>query len=541
MAAHLRAAGRGPEAAGWAVRAADDAREALAFDRAARLCDEAIALLPAGDPRILALRIAGAEALSLAGWPIRGAHACLAAADDADPDTALQLRLRAADQLLRCGQEEGLALTREVLAAIGMRLPSTRVGTLTSLAAGGLRLRLSDLEFRPRRNEEISPALLRRVDMCAALANGLAGVDVLMAWDFQTRQTLLALSAGEPSRVSRALAMQSIFATFLGAGNRPHIARMLEVATRLAREQGDEHATGLVLFAEGMNRLWVGNFAAAVAPLDQAAERFRAHGHGIPWHLGLAELFAVISLTYVGRFEELQERHARALRELRARDERYAWVGLMLGRSNLVWLRADDPGGARAACEEGLANWSHRGYDGHRYWGLLARVQTDLYEGRGQAAADRIAADLPLLRRAGLLRVHLLRLEVLHLHCQARLLAAEERGKLEPVVGAEVERTLAEIQESGIGAMVAQAELTAAGLARLRSDPSAALARLEAAERSLEAASLHLHAAAARHHRGLLLGGEAGRRLVSEALAICRTEGIAAPLRWLRMIAPGFG
>jgi hypothetical protein len=60
----------------------------------------------------------------------------------------------------------------------------------------------------------------------------------------------------------------------------------------------------------------------------------------------------------------------------------------------------------------------------------------------------------------------------------------------------------------------------------------------EALARS-ERANLWLHAWAARHQLGLLLGGDEGAVLVAQAEQAMTTEGVRAPARMAGMLLPG--
>ncbi len=105
--------------------------------------------------------------------------------------------------------DEGQAILRGVLEQVGMSLPRTRFGGLVSLIAHRLRIRLRGLGYRERRAGEVPESLLEKIDVSWSVAAGLATKDPIIAPAFQSRNLLLALRAGEPLRLVRALAWEA--------------------------------------------------------------------------------------------------------------------------------------------------------------------------------------------------------------------------------------------------------------------------------------------------------------------------------------------
>ena len=72
----------------------------------------------------------------------------------ARPDDALELKRRAAEQLLLSGHiDDGKALLGEVLRAVGLSLPRSPRAALVSLVWERARLKLRGLGFRERKDE----------------------------------------------------------------------------------------------------------------------------------------------------------------------------------------------------------------------------------------------------------------------------------------------------------------------------------------------------------------------------------------------------
>ena len=157
LAVHWRAAGHAQRACEHLIVAAEQASRALAFNRAARLYAGALGLLSPSDvERRCELLEARGDALASSGEGALAAEEYERAADDATGGRALDLRRRAAEQLLRCGvAERGLAALRAVLAAVGMRVPETFLAAIVQLLFYRLLVRLRGLGFRARDEREI--------------------------------------------------------------------------------------------------------------------------------------------------------------------------------------------------------------------------------------------------------------------------------------------------------------------------------------------------------------------------------------------------
>ena len=83
------------------------------------------------------------------------------------------------------------------------------------------------------------------------------------------------------------------------------------------------------------------------------------------------------------------------------------------------------------------------------------------------------------------------------------------------------------------------ASILDAGVALATGHRARAEAALRAADASAAAANMAIHAAAARHELGLLVGGDEGTKLVRDAEEAMITRGIRAPARFAPMLVPG--
>ena len=321
LGVHLLGSGQPERAADYFARAADQAAEALAFDRAAGLYRRARELQPDASPAgtIHRLNARLGDALANAGRGAEAAAAYLAAVPDAPVADAIELQRRAAMQFLISGHiDEGLAALRTVLEAIGMALPVTPRRALFSLLVQRARLRLRGLGFRERDPSEIAPADLTRIDVCWSAGAGLSVVDTIRGADFQARGLLLSLAAGEPSRIARALAMEAAHAASAGGSNRKATARLLDRADELASRVEHPYALGMVALARGVSAYLEGRWTLAQQECDRAETIFRDRCTGVAWELDTAHAFALWGLSHQGAVAELSRRWPILLNRARA-------------------------------------------------------------------------------------------------------------------------------------------------------------------------------------------------------------------------------
>ena len=85
------------------------------------------------------------------------------------------------------------------------------------------------------------------------------------------------------------------------------------------------------------------------------------------------------------------------------------------------------------------------------------------------------------------------------------------------------------------------AQLLRAGVAASRGDRTGAVDLLASAVTGFDAADMRLFAATTRRRQGQLLGGDAGRDLMTRADSWMADQQIKNPRRMTTMHAPGFG
>jgi hypothetical protein len=558
LADHFREAGDAARAAAYAIRAGDEAAQALAFDRAAHLYRAALEL---GAPEARVLRVKLGDALGNAGRGAEAAAAYLAAVAGAaplppgpdgrpppmPPGEALELRRRAAENHLRSGYfDEGMAGLRDVLRAVGMRVPPTPAIALAQLLVKRAQLRARGLSFVERPASAVAPEVLRRIDVAWSAAIGLGMIDNVRGAYFQTQNLLLALDAGEPYRVARALALQVPFVAVPGRPTRRRALELLAEADALAHRTSHPHALALVRIASGTSLYLVGRFPEALAELDRADTQLRERCTGVAGERGTELSIGLWCRWLAGDLHEFCRRVPLVIREAEERGDNYLATNLRSYFTNAHWLVQDDPAEARRQAAQAIAGWSQAGFHLQHLHDLVARAQIALYEGDPAEAYRGLDESWSKLLSSLSLRMQTARIYAVHLRARTALAwAAALPGwgnvRRRRALLAEVERAA----EALDGERMAWAELLAAalrgGAAATRGELAAAVEEMNRAADGFRVHGMELFAATARRRAGQWLGGSHGAAQASAAERWMRAQGVVSPDRMTAMMAPGPG
>lgn len=535
LAVHYRGAGDEAKAATLAIEAGDRAAAALAFDNAAEFYEMA---LSHDAPRTPALIAKLADALANGGRGADAAAHYVEAAGGVDAAAALELRRKAMECLLRAGHfDDGLRLMRDVVGAVGLSLPETPKRAVAGIIFGKLRLLARGLTAAEHSPSAIPQEALTRIDVCWGLVTGMARIDHIRSAYFQPIHLRLALDAGEPYRVARALAAEACFSATQGEKRRRETERIVSRAERSARATGQPHAIGMSIMARAMESYYLGHFRDAVQQADEAESIFRERCAGVSWEISTSVNYALSSLTYLGELPQLAQRVPQRLREAEAHGDLYAALDPVC-RPGILWLAADDPDAARRNVRQVMSRWSLQGFHLQHYLEMLAENQVDLYTGDWKSAWRRADERRSQMASAFLPRVPFLKLEALHLVGRCALAAAICSGDESLIRRAESDAAAIE-REKTAWAMPFATSLRAA-VAAQRGNDVKALELLAQAARGFEKHEILLYAKAAEYRRGMLAGTATGRAIASNAETWLRARGVKNVPRFVDVLMPGF-
>jgi eukaryotic-like serine/threonine-protein kinase len=536
---HLLGAGEKDRATEYAERAAEQAAEKLAFDRAARLFRLTLENTAPSSPDARRLRARLGNVLEWAGRGPEAAQAYQEAAVGAPGLERAGLERAAAVELLASGRiDEGGAVLRRVLTAVDLEAPRSTLGAVVGLIFYGLLLRVRGLKFVERGPDDVQPQQRARIDALFAAAIGFDVVDVILGACMTARHLVEALRSGDRFQVLRATALHASFLASTGGKPRALEAGAVDLARRLAERE--ERPEGKALFdgSHGIALYLRGHWKEALALLDASHARVQTHDHSAGWQSN-AHVFGCWALNFLGEHAELARRHARLLADAERRGDMYTSVQLRDGSLAVIWLAGDNPDAARRHARESMELWPHTRYLLQHWHRMFGEAEIELYVGEGAQAYARVERDAKAVKKSLLLNVQHMRAQTMFIRgrCAIASIAAQPALKSRRLAEA---RTLARrLEKEGMGWTAPFAAILSAGAASVEGDVPAAAAHLRSSIERAEAAKMGGYARAARHQLGMLMGGDEGKALVVSAEESMAAQGVVVPHRFASTLAPG--
>jgi len=542
LSLHWRRAGDARRSADYAVRAAEEASAALAFDRAARLFRLALRLHPFDAVTSQRLRERRADALAFAGRKRAAALAYRDAAAHAGRESVARLRRRSGEEHLKAGHiDDGMEALRDALATCGIDPPRTPGRAALSIAWRILRLRLRGIGFRERSEAEIAPDSLELLDLCQEMGRYMAFADPAFGVWLNLRVLPVALDAGEPRRIALALASVTSFMSALDASNARAGERWWRVVRELAERIDQPYVHGVVALAGGLIDFHNARFAGTLAQTARAGEMFRAHGAETVWEIDFTRGYRFSAMLRMGQAGAMIREVSELLQDPARRDNIYGQHLLQHWPADMAWLYADDPERARTQAVTSVA-WfrANSRHNPFMDWlDVMLHAYIDLYCGEGAAGLARLKDAWAPLKAARIFSFPMALIDALDLRGRCALAAAAAGAADREALLRGVDRDAAAIRRQRWQWALPIADLLAGSAAAGRGDRARALASLERAASGFERTSMALHAAAARLRHGQILGGAAGDEICARANADMLAAGVVAPPRIAAMLAPG--
>jgi eukaryotic-like serine/threonine-protein kinase len=533
------AAGDVERAAHYLVAAAEAARAAFAFGRAAELFRRALEAPDLAADRRSWLLVQLAESLANDGRTAEAAECFLEAAALEQPDSDRQLDLlrRAAERFLMAGRlEQGLDTARAVLERAQMTMPASKARTVAGLVWNQIRMRGGALHWKDSR---ASSARCLDADICWSIGAGLGMVDALLGAYFSGRAARLALARGNALQICRGMAAATLGACLLGRRGRAE--RLMACAERAGAEDGTPLAHWyLGLGRTGVSFLLDNDFERAYQAAIELENDWYAAGQGPGWETDVAMHFSLASQQMLGDFRELSSRVALLAHNAKRTGDLFQEVTLRVRFAvrHLIEDRADD---ARADVLDALAAWlpGTDAFGNQRAWALWSRTRIAMYQGR---LDEDLSPEWDRMLRSLVGRVPVMQAEYLHsygTHLLARAYNEQRRGNhsVHAELCARTARVAERVSRLNFPAAPAVHRILCAGVAWARGSRDIIEQTRAALDQTIES-NLLVYAAFLKRRLGEAIGGDDGATLISQADALAMRSGWAVPERGAEIALP---
>jgi hypothetical protein len=447
--------------------------------------------------------------------------------------------------------DEGRVLLSEVLAVVGLRLPSSLRAGLARALLSRARLRVRGLSMQlPRTVQPIETS--RALDTLWTVVQGSAGSDPFAMVDMHARYLTRALDAGASLHAARGLGYEAYLASFDGTRSWPRAQALGARALELAEAAGDVEVLVFVLGIRACLMVNLGRFAESRKPLAHATDLMRTRCRGVAFELSCLEFYEQSAAYHLGELRELGARASELVEDAVRRGD--TWAATILGTSWAIpaWLLRDDIHEVRVRFEETQRRHKPQSdyawQDAHLMLGSQRLLR---YEGDPARGLRRACEEWPALQRSQLLRVQHARTFFHHDRGASALAVLRRPGRSTAAPGAARKafdareaRAIARNDARALrGADMSYARgcaaLLEAGLALHEGKREQGAELLRSAIGILDANQIGLYAAAARRCLGLLLGGDEGRALVQTGDAALRAQGAKNVEAMTEMLVPG--
>jgi hypothetical protein len=530
-------------AAHCAALAADRAATALAFDHSATLYRKSLDLgTPVGVDR-LAVLVKLADALASSGRGQEAAEVYQDAARLTADNQSIELRRRAAEQLLCTGNAAaGTMLVRAVCDEVGVTLPSSVGAALLSIVWGTVRTRRRGLDVTPRHPAPGSAADTLRLRVAHTAATGLAGYLPMHSASLAGKYLLDALAVGDPLHLVQALG----FNAYAHCQLQPRgswAAKLLARMEAVAEQDGRPELLGFTRLIAGTVAFYGNSFREARADLARARTILQ-RCHGVAWELDSANFHDQFSAHYCGDYADIARTTPSLIDEALRRGRVFAGVTLSGFGGAPAWLTPDDPDGYRRQIAEAKRFWLPSAVPQFPdYLLLMGEIMLSLYADQPASGFDRLEMQRSAYMRTMLLRrstTTQTRFAALSGYCAAAAIRASPHGTgSRDVWFAAARRSSITLRRLRTQISLALAEVLNAALALGVGDRDQAAERLRDSVKRLDAADLGMHAAAARRRLGQLLGGDEGRALLATGDSFMQAQNVTNREAITELCCPG--
>ena len=550
IAAHFAAAGQYSQARKYFELAAHAANKSLAFDLAAEHFQRVLELVSDPLERNL-IREQQADALANAGSNATAADQYLTLASCNENPAAWEFKRKAAVNFFYGGSmEAGMSVLKDVVEAVGLKIPQTVPGAIFSLLYHRGLLSLGGLWYRPlekrivdsrqKRSSRQLDQLKSRVRVCRSAGHGMFLLDPLRAIDFFTQHLIYAFKLGDPAEIAVGLAWAAVGSAMGGEGQERKLLKLLYRAEEISASLNDPMVSANVLVAHGIASSVTGKYSGALSCIDKAVYRFQTDCVGAFYEQTLAEGTALWIANFCGYITELRRRGPVYYSEGKKREDAHRLSHI----ANMVLLPLADDQPDRAEAEVHLRSKALSkviiGF--HQFLAFYAQLQIHLYRSDAVAALEHDQRNFPLIAST-VKHFQLARVLCNYGRCCAHLVAASSGERLHYHIG-KCKLNLKKIERENTTIGRHLSHLLRAGLLSF-SNPFTDLVRdevsnnLRIAISGFQAQQMPIFTHCAARRLGQLLKNDEGQQWVSSAENWMDQQGIKNKDRITSLFVPG--
>jgi hypothetical protein len=410
-----------------------------------------------------------------------------------------------------------------------MRLSRTSWAAALSMLWTRYTLARRGYTFRPKASPD--PKVLLRLDTCWSLASAMSLVDTARAAEFQAKQSALALSAGDPLRAARALALEAGYVAIAGPASQRQANAILTQARDLAMPLGDAYLSAFVDLSDGIVSYLCGDYGPAIERFTGVEPKLRRFPNA-NWERSAAVTMAMDARLRAGWWADLASSLPQITAEARHTGNRYVEGFGEFVRATALLLADDRPEDATRAIREFYPRPARSEVTIQDWWGLHGPVPALLYEGAFDEAVRQLASHSLAIELAGLPMITVLAITMHHTRGVAAVGASRrKRGLARWLLLKRAAFHALRLRWLKTPAGDAFADLLDGTIALADGDDDEAAVCFEAAHQGLVKTSHTLFADLALRRRALLAGGDAGAGLVAIAEQGLRRQGVKRPDR----------
>jgi serine/threonine protein kinase len=540
IALHWLGANQALRAVPWLERAALEAVDALAFQRAAQLYAQLLSLDGQIDgERRDGFRVAKANALAHAGRSAEAAHEYLTALSGASASDTAWLRKKAAQALFQAGRvEQGLDVMRTLFHSRGMMFAETTSFALLQVAWHRALLNFRNYDIAEQEAAPVEGRTRDDLELLFDLGPALGWIDMARGVELQSRHLRLALSARDPKHLALAFSYEAAFSE-VSARGRSSAERCIALARKVAEREREPFVAAVIASNAGLVSFFRVELTRARALLAEAEQIYREQCVGASWPLGVVRTNLLTVLFMLGECGEHTRLSGEWMRDAQDRGDQLAYTSLLvLGGGFHRLAIGQGVSVAEEIVETCMQQWPAKPFCARHLGHMIAKANL-LRMRRAPQAADYLEerwADVSksLLARSDFTLASLLPMRA---HGLIDRLVTQEGHAREATLSA-VDKIVRQLERVQGAAAKQRSSLLRAQVTMLKGDHAAAREALERFTSAGTADSLAVELHAGVYLLGALHGGEHGKQLRERALVWARDRGFPDPYMPLWMTIP---